>query len=166
MNNDSSSAPTPGADAAGRVAVSIARAAGTRDLPLPAYATDGAAGMDLRAAVDGDLILRPGERAAVSTGIMVAIPPGFEAQVRPRSGLALRHGIALVNAPGTIDSDFRGVIQVILINHGTEPFTVRRGERVAQLVVGPVARVEWAEQDAIDPDTARGPGGFGHTGTR
>lgn len=141
----------------------IARVPGTEDLPLPAYETSGAAGMDLRAAVDVQIILQPGERKAVPTGIMIAIPPGYEAQVRPRSGLALRHGIGMINSPGTLDSDFRGVVQVIMVNHGDEPFTVARGDRIAQLVVSPVMRVVWEEQPALE-ETARGPGGFGHTG--
>jgi dUTP pyrophosphatase len=144
--------------------VRIARVAGTEDLALPAYETAGAAGMDLRAAVDSDLVLKPGQRAAVPTGIMLAIPGGYEAQVRPRSGLALRHGIGMVNAPGTIDSDYTGVVQVLLINHGSEPFTVRRGDRIAQLVVAPVARVRWDEHGGLEA-TARGAGGFGHTGS-
>jgi dUTP pyrophosphatase len=147
------------------LAVRLARVPGTEDLPLPAYETAGAAGMDLRAAVNGEITLQPGERTAVSTGIMIAIPPGYEAQVRPRSGLALRHGVGMVNAPGTIDSDFRSDIRVILINHGQEPFTIARGDRIAQLVVAPVARVVWDEQPALD-ETARGAGGFGHTGRR
>ena len=147
------------------VTVAIARVPGTEDLELPAYATDGAAGMDLRAAVDGEVCLSPGERQAIPTGIMIAIPAGYEAQVRPRSGLALRHGIGMVNAPGTIDSDYAGVVQVILINHGQEPFTIRRGDRIAQIVVAPVARVAWSEQETL-PETARGSGGFGHTGRR
>jgi dUTP pyrophosphatase len=119
--------------------------------------------MDLRAAVDGEVRLGSGERQAIPTGIMIAIPPGYEAQVRPRSGLALRHGIGMVNAPGTIDGDYVGVVQVILINHGQEPFTIRRGDRIAQLVVAPVARVAWSEQETL-PETARGASGFGHTG--
>lgn len=147
------------------VTVVIARAPGTEDLELPAYATEGAAGMDLRAAVEGEMCLDPGEWQAIPTGIMVAIPPGYEAQVRPRSGLALRHGIGMVNAPGTIDSDYAGVVQVLLINHGREPFSIRRGDRIAQLVVAPVARVAWSEQETL-PETARGAGGFGHTGRR
>ena len=120
--------------------------------------------MDLRAAVEEEILLQPGERRAISTGIIIAVPPGYEAQVRPRSGLALRHGIGMVNAPGTIDSDFRGVVQVILINHGDEPFTIRRNDRIAQLVVAPVARVVWEERLEPLPETERGEGGFGHTG--
>ncbi len=146
------------------VSVPLTPAPGAEDLPLPAYATAGAAGMDLRAAVEEEILLRPGERLAVSTGIIIAVPPGYEAQVRPRSGLALRHGIGMVNAPGTIDSDYRGVVQVILINHGSESFTIRRGDRIAQLVVAPVAQVIWDERPELLPETERGEGGFGHTG--
>ena len=141
----------------------LQRAPGTEDLPLPDYATSGSAGMDLLAAVDADVVLRPGERSLVSTGIRAAIPEGFECQVRPRSGLALRHGISIVNSPGTIDSDYRGIIQVIMINHGSEPFTVRRGDRIAQMIIAPVARAVLVETDDL-PDTSRSGGGFGHTG--
>uniref|UniRef100_A0A831XLZ7 Deoxyuridine 5'-triphosphate nucleotidohydrolase n=1 Tax=Geobacter metallireducens TaxID=28232 RepID=A0A831XLZ7_GEOME len=130
---------------------------------LPCYMTSHAAGMDLCADLDEDLVLMPGERKLVPTGLAIALPDGFEAQVRPRSGLALRHGIALVNSPGTIDPDYRGEIGVILINHGSEPFVVRRGERIAQMVFAPFARAELVEVDELD-ETARGEGGFGHTG--
>lgn len=130
-------------------------------LPLPAYATDGAAGMDVVAAEDLDLA--PGARHAVATGLALAIPPGFEIQVRPRSGLALKHGISVPNAPGTIDSDYRGELKIILINHGSESFSIRRGDRVAQLVLAPVVHGTWLEVDELD-DTARGQGGFGSTG--
>ena len=136
---------------------------GAEDLPLPAYETAHAAGMDLRAAVEEPLVLAPGARALVPTGIAIALPEGFEAQVRPRSGLAFRNGISMVNTPGTIDADYRGEIRVILINHGHEPFTVQRGDRIAQLVIAPVLRVAWVECDSLD-DTPRGAGGFGHTG--
>ena len=146
------------------VSVAVLRAPGTEDLPLPTYATAGAAGMDLRAAAEEEMTLRPGERRAVSAGIIISVPPGYEAQVRPRSGLALRHGISMVNTPGTIDSDYRGVVQVILINHGDEPFIIRRGDRIAQLVVAPVARVVWDERREPLTETERGGGGFGHTG--
>jgi dUTP pyrophosphatase len=132
-------------------------------LPLPEYATAGSVGMDLRAAISEPVTLAPGERAGISTGIRIAVPPGYEAQVRPRSGLAIRHGISMVNAPGTIDVDFRGICQVILINHGAEPFTIHRGDRIGQLVVAPVYRVEWEVVEEL-PETARGEGGFGHTG--
>ncbi len=133
------------------------------DLPLPSYQTDGSAGVDLYAAVSEPITLQPGERALIRTGIRIALPPGYEAQVRPRSGLAIRHGIGMVNAPGTIDSDYRGEVQVILINLGQEPFTIRRGERIAQMVVAPVMRVEWEPVRELPP-TPRGDGGFGHTG--
>jgi dUTP pyrophosphatase len=149
---------------AARIRVPITRLRGARDLPLPSRATPGAAGCDLHAAVEGDLRIEAGERVLVPTGLAIAVPEGFEAQVRPRSGLALRHGIVLPNAPGTIDSDYRGEIQVILMNTGSQAFTVRRGDRIAQLVLAPVARAEWSEVEALD-DTARGSGGFGHTGS-
>jgi len=125
--------------------------------------TDHAAGMDLVAAVLEDLVLSPGQRALVPTGIAIALPEGFEAQIRPRSGLALKSGITLVNTPGTIDADYRGEIRIILINHGHEAFVVRRGDRIAQMIVAPVCRVRWDVQAAL-PSTDRGSGGFGHTG--
>jgi len=133
------------------------------DLPLPERATSSSAGLDLRAAVDQGLELAPGQRATVPTGISVAIPPGFEGQVRARSGLAARHGIALVNAPGTIDADYRGEIQVILINLGDKPFSISRGDRIAQLVIAPVALCEWEPVESLH-ETGRGQGGFGSTG--
>src|ERR1041385_8624680 len=134
-------------------------------LPLPHYATAGAVGMDLLAALPDDqpLTLPPGGRALVSTGLRIALPDGYEAQVRPRSGLALRHGIGLVNAPGTIDADYRGVLQVILINWGDAPFQVMRGDRIAQLVVAPVTQAVLVEIEALE-ETIRGEGGFGSTG--
>jgi dUTP pyrophosphatase len=125
--------------------------------------TEHSAGMDLFADITEDITLHPGARALVPTGLSIALPDGYEAQIRPRSGLALKHGVSLVNSPGTIDSDYRGEIGVIMINHGAEPFTVRRGERVAQMVVAPFSRVVWDEQDEL-ASTARGEGGFGHTG--
>ncbi len=130
-------------------------------LDLPAYATDGAAGMDVVAAEDASLA--PGARHAVATGLALAIPPGFEIQVRPRSGLALKHGITVPNTPGTIDSDYRGELKVILINHGTATFEVRRGDRVAQLVLAPVTQASWLVVPELD-ETLRGQGGFGSTG--
>ena len=136
---------------------------GFDDLPLPAYATAGAAGADLRAAVEEPLTLLPGERRAIPTGIALALPPGYECQVRPRSGLALRHGISMVNAPGTVDEDYRGELQVILINLGSEPFTIDRGDRIAQMVVARYERVEWIETEELEAST-RGSGGFGSTG--
>ncbi len=134
------------------------------DLPLPAYASAGAAGMDLLAAVTDALTIAPAGRALVPTGIAIALPPGHELQVRPRSGLALRHGIVLPNSPGTIDEDYRGEIMVILLNAGDAPFTVTRGMRIAQAILAPVLRAEWDEHDELD-DSARGAGGFGSTGT-
>ncbi len=138
---------------------------GFGDLPLPSYATEGAAGMDLRAAVDEPITLAPGERAAVPTGIAVALPNGFECQVRPRSGLAMKHGISMVNNPGTVDEDYRGEIHVLLINHGTEPFTINRGERIAQIVIARYERITWDVVDDL-PQSGRGAGGFGSTGKR
>jgi dUTP pyrophosphatase len=135
-----------------------------RDLPLPAYATAGAAGCDLHAAVEAPLEIPPGGRALVPTGIAIALPEGTEAQVRPRSGLALRHGVTCLNSPGTIDADYRGEVGVILANLGDAPFVVARGMRIAQLVVAPVARVAWDELAEL-PATLRGAGGFGSTGT-
>jgi dUTP pyrophosphatase len=146
-----------------RVQVLITRVSDADDLPLPARATPGSAGFDLHAAVDEELSLGPGERALVPTGFAIAVPAGFEAQIRPRSGLALRHGIVLPNAPGTIDSDYRGELRVILMNAGDEAFTIKRGDRIAQLVVAPVVVAAFAEVDAL-PDSERGSGGFGHTG--
>jgi dUTP pyrophosphatase len=143
------------------VPVRVKRLPHFEGLDLPAYATDGAAGMDVLAAED--VVLAPGARHAVATGLAFAIPIGFEIQVRPRSGLALKHGITVPNTPGTIDSDYRGELKVILINHGGEPFAVRRGDRVAQLVVAPVTRATWLKVDELD-HTARGEGGFGSTG--
>lgn len=152
-----------------RVSVRVRRLP-SRDpaLPLPGYATDGAAGLDLLASLAAEdragLTLAPGARALVPTGLAVEIPPGYELQVRPRSGLALRHGLALVNSPGTIDSDYRGEIGVIVINLGTEPVTLAHGMRIAQGVLAPVARLAWVESDSLG-ESARGAGGFGSTGT-
>lgn len=134
-----------------------------RGLPLPSYATAGSAGLDLCAALTAPVTLAPWERRLVPTGLRIAVPPGYEAQLRPRSGLALKHGITLPNAPATIDSDYRGELQVILVNLSPEPFTVERGMRIAQLLVAPVTRVAFTEVAALDA-TARGAGGFGHTG--
>ncbi len=135
------------------------------DLQPPAYATDGAAGMDIRAAIASDAVvaLAPGARALVPGGFAIALPHGFEAQVRPRSGLAVRHGVTVLNAPGTVDADYRGEVQVALINHGEEVFEIRRGDRIAQLVIAPVMRVAWRLTQDLD-ETARGSGGFGSTG--
>ena len=144
--------------------IEVARLPHAHGLPLPSYATAGAAGMDLLAAVSEPLVVAPGTRALVPTGLRVALPPGHELQVRPRSGLALKHGIVLPNSPGTIDEDFRGELQVIVLNAGSEPFTVERGMRIAQAVLAPVTRAAWREVDAL-PDSTRGTGGFGSTGT-
>lgn len=145
--------------------IKITRLAHNADLPLPAYESQLAAGMDLRAAVgeDAPIILRPMERAMIPTGLAFALPPGFEGQVRPRSGLAAKAGITCLNSPGTVDADYRGEVKVILINLGEEDFTVRRGDRIAQLVIAPVTQAAWDEVDSLD-ETARGAGGFGSTG--
>ena len=145
--------------------VPITRLPHGEGLPLPAYETAQAAGMDLRAAVPDDepLTLRPGSRFPVPTGLAFALPPGFEGQVRPRSGLAFKHGVTCLNTPGTVDADYRGEVKVILINLGEEDFVVRRGERIAQLIVAPVVQAVWSEVESLD-ETARGAGGFGSTG--
>lgn len=145
------------------VRIRLLRQPGGHGLPLPEPATPGSAGVDLRAAVADELVIEPGARALVASGFAIELPAGYEAQVRPRSGLALRHGITIPNAPGTIDADYRGEIGVILMNQGEVPFVVKRGDRIAQLVVAPVARVVWDEVGALD-ETGRGDGGFGHTG--
>jgi dUTP pyrophosphatase len=147
--------------------IAVKRLPHGEDLPLPAYESAHAAGMDLRAAVpeDAPLTLHPGDRRAVPTGLAIAIPPGFEGQVRPRSGLALRHGVTCLNSPGTVDADYRGEVMVILINHGPEAFVVRRGERIAQLLISPVVQARWREVNELDA-TGRGEGGFGSTGQR
>ena len=143
--------------------VLVRRKEGTEDLPLPQYQSEHAAGMDLLAAVDEDVVLNRGEIALVPTGIYVAVSPGYEAQVRPRSGLALKSGITVVNAPGTIDADYRGEVGVILTNLVDRPFTVKRGMRIAQMVIAPVVQAELVEVEEL-PGTSRGDGGFGHTG--
>ena len=135
------------------------------DIPLPKYVTGGSAGMDLCAAVEHDQVVRPGESAVVPTGFTIELPAGYEAQVRPRSGLASKHGIGILNSPGTIDSDFRGEVRVILANFGKSDFIVHRGDRVAQLVVNRYVRVEWEESGQL-AGTSRGGGGFGHTGVK
>jgi dUTP pyrophosphatase len=147
------------------VRVQVTRLPGSADLPLPQPATADAAGLDLRACLTSALTIAPGARALVPTGIAVALPQGYEAQVRPRSGLALRTGLTLLNSPGTVDADYRGEIKVLVINLGETPVVVERGDRIAQLVVQPVPRVEWEEVEAL-PLSARGAGGFGHTGSR
>lgn len=135
------------------------------DLPLPQAATADSAGADLRAALEAPVQIMPGEYRGISTGLRLHIPSGYEGQVRPRSGLAARHGVTCLNTPGTIDADYRGVVQVLLINHGKEPFTVNHGDRIAQLVIAPVTRALFEGADSLD-ETARGEGGFGHTGVR
>jgi dUTP pyrophosphatase len=145
------------------VAVPVMRLPHGRDLPLPAHATPGSAGVDLLAAVAATVVLAPGERALIPSGIALALPEGHEAQVRPRSGLAIRHGVTVLNAPGTIDADYRGEVSVILINHGRIAFRIERGMRIAQLVVAPVRAVAWSPVDMLS-GTARSDGGFGSTG--
>ena len=145
------------------IKVPVDRLPGTEDLPLPVYATPGAAGLDLAAAVDQPVSLAPGEIGLIPTGLRIALPPGYEGQVRPRSGLALRHGLTVLNSPGTIDTDYRGEIKVILINLGNERVRIERGQRIAQLVLARVERMEWVSGGGL-PGTPRGSGGFGHTG--
>jgi dUTP pyrophosphatase len=146
------------------VSVAVTRLPHGADLDLPAYETADAAGMDLPAAVEHDVEIAPGARCLIPTGLAIALPPSYEAQIRPRSGLALRNGISLVNSPGTIDADYRGEVGVIVINHGDEPFTVTRGMRIAQMVVAPVTQAVWDEVSEL-AETERGAGGFGSTGT-
>ena len=148
----------------GPTAVLVRTLAHGAGLPLPSYATTGSAGLDLAAAVEAPITLAPGARALVPTGIAIALPPGYEGQVRPRSGLAVQHGVTVLNSPGTIDSDYRGEVAVILINLGQEPFRVVRGLRIAQLVIAPVTTARLYAVDAL-PDSSRGAGGFGSTGT-
>ena len=147
------------------VSVALKRLPHNADLPLPAYESAAAAGMDLPAAVEQELTLAPGERALVPTGLAIALPDGYEAQVRPRSGLAARNGITVLNTPGTVDADYRGEVKVILANLGNEDFTIERGMRIAQIVIAPVVQAVWQEADSL-PETARGEGGFGSTGTK
>ncbi len=135
----------------------------TLDVPLPSYSTEGSAGMDIYAAVDGELTVKAGQTTLVPTGFSVEIPPGFEAQIRPRSGLALKHNIGLMNAPGTIDSDYRGEVKIVFTNYGKIDFIVKRCDRIAQMIVAKYERVEWVEADDLT-ETVRGDGGFGHTG--
>ena len=145
------------------VEIAIRRLPHGRDLDLPAYATPGSAGMDLVAAIDDTVRLDAGDRRLIPTGIGIALPDGYEAQVRPRSGLALKQGLTVLNSPGTVDSDYRGEIGVVLINHGREPVVIARGQRIAQLVIATVARAAWREVETL-PDSARGAGGYGSTG--
>jgi len=145
------------------VKIRIKRKPGCEDLPLPKYMSQGSSGMDLYADVQGDVVLNPGERKLISSGIFMSLPEGFEAQTRPRSGLALKNGITLVNTPGTIDSDYRGVINLIVANTSNEPFVIKRGMRIAQIVLQEVVRAEVEESEELD-ETVRSSGGFGHTG--
>lgn len=135
----------------------------TRDVPLPLYATEGSAGMDIFAAVERDLIIKPNETVLVPTGFSIELPVGFEAQIRPRSGLAVKHSIGIMNSPGTIDSDYRGEVKIIITNFGKQEFTVRRGDRIAQMVIARYERIEWEEVQRLS-ETTRGGGGFGSTG--
>lgn len=148
-----------------KIKVSVKRKADCQDLPLPAYATEGSSGMDLFADVREPVIIKPGDIKLISAGIFMSMPNGFEAQIRPRSGLALKHGISLVNTPGTIDADYRGLLSIIMINLGKEDFTVKRGDRIAQMVIKEVTRVELEEVEELN-ETVRAGGGFGHTGIR
>lgn len=146
------------------VTVELKRLPNGADLPLPAYQSELAAGLDLLAAIDAPLVLEPGKRALVPTGLAMALPAGFEGQVRPRSGLAAKNGVTVLNTPGTIDADYRGEVKVILINLGDEPFTIERGSRIAQLVIAPVLQAKLVEVETLS-ETQRGAGGFGSTGT-
>ena len=146
-----------------QVKIKVQRMEGNEDLPLPKYMSDGASGMDLFAAVTDTMVIPAGEVALVPIGIRIALPEGFEAQIRPRSGLAARNGVGLLNSPGTIDSDYRGEIKIVMFNFGKEPFTINRGDRIAQMIIARVARAILVEQDDLE-DTQRGSGGFGHTG--
>jgi dUTP pyrophosphatase len=147
-----------------RVILNIKRLDNNQDLPLPSYQSDSSSGLDIRAAVHKAITLKPGEIKLIPTGLSISLPKGYEAQIRPRSGLALRHGLGLVNSPGTIDADYRGEIGVIAINWGKKSFTIKRGDRIAQVVINKVSRVRLEEVDELDP-TKRGKGGFGHSGS-
>ncbi len=146
-----------------RVRIKIKRLRGNQNGPLPTYMTEHAAGLDIHAFLDGDMVIAPGQRRLIPTGLTVAIPDGFEIQVRPRSGLAMRDGVTLVNTPGTIDADYRGEIGILMINHGEKPISIRNGQRIAQLVVSKVFKAELEEVDELPP-SGRQEGGFGHTG--
>ena len=152
-------------DSPDHVTIRVKRLDGNRDIALPSYETTGASGLDLRAAVEGELTLHPGDITLVPTGLAISLPLGYEAQVRPRSGLALKHGVGMVNSPGTVDSDYRGEIGLVLINWGRAPFVIKRGDRIAQMVVTRVSRAEVLEVDRLET-TARGEGGFGHSGVK
>lgn len=145
-----------------KITVNIINSSGN---PLPAYETEGSAGMDLRAALDEPVVLAPLQRAMIPTGLRIALPQGYECQIRPRSGLAAKHGITVLNSPGTIDADYRGEIKVILVNLSNEPFTINPGERVCQMVISRYSRAEWVQVETLD-ETERGSGGFGHTGVK
>ncbi len=147
----------------GNIAVTIKRLPGNEDIPLPEYQSGGASGMDIRACVRDPVILNAGEIRMIPTGLAISVPPGYEAQIRPRSGLALHHGIGMANSPGTVDSDYRGEIGIILVNWGRKPFRVGRGDRIAQMVVCKICRAEWEVVEDLD-ESPRGSGGFGHTG--
>jgi len=136
-----------------------------KDIPLPKYVTEGSAGMDICAAVEQDVVIKPGETVLIPSGFAIELPPGYEGQIRPRSGLAINHSIGLLNSPGTIDSDYRGEVKVILTNFGKEDFIVRHGDRIAQIVIGRYVRIEWEEVNKLE-DTRRGEGGFGHSGVK
>ena len=155
--------PSDGRREVSTIKVLIHRTRESADLPLPAYATPGSAGVDLRACIAQAIVLQPGGRALVGTGVAVALPEGAEAQIRPRSGLAAEHGVTLLNSPGTVDSDYRGEIRLVVINLGPDPYTIQRGDRIGQMVVGAVSRVDWEEVREL-PATSRSAGGFGHTG--
>ena len=146
-----------------RVPVKVKRLKDNDDLPLPAYETEGSSGMDIRASVKAPVLVKPGEIKLIPTGLTVSIPPGYEGQIRPRSGLALKYGIGMVNTPGTIDSDYRGEIGIIVINWGQEPYTIKRGDRIAQMIISKVYRADIIGVDSLDT-TQRGDGGFGHSG--
>jgi len=146
-----------------KVSVKLRQEEACKDIPVPKYMSDSASGLDLRAAVKEEVVLAPGKRFLVPTGLFIEVPPGFEAEIRPRSGLAIKYGISIVNAPGTIDADYRGEICIILINLGEGPFIIRRGDRIAQMVIKEVTRAELVEEDELS-ETGRNSGGFGHTG--
>jgi dUTP pyrophosphatase len=145
------------------ITIKIKQKPGCEDLPIPRYMSEDASGMDIYADVDGEVILEPCDIKLISSGFYMSIPKGYEAQIRPRSGLAIKHGISIVNSPGTIDSDFRGLVSIILINHGKQPFIIRRGDRIAQMVIQPVIKAALKVVDELD-ETVRSQGGFGHTG--
>lgn len=146
-----------------KVKVAVCKVEGAEDLPLPRYMTSQSSGMDLLANIDRDVVLKPGEFKLIPSGIRIELPNGYEAQVRPRSGLAVKYGITVLNSPGTIDSDFRGEIKILIINHGNENFRIKRGDRIAQIIISKIARVEFIEKAKLDV-TERNEGGFGHTG--